>query len=127
MELTHPTVEAGGLSREACFMTKVNKKQNKAIRNFHDAVRRLTSCKMEIAERFDVKKIGLFGSFVRGEQKRGSDVDILVEYSELPNLLEFVRLERYLEGILKKKVDLVEKSSLRDELKKPIGKEIVFI
>ncbi|OGP23811.1 MAG: nucleotidyltransferase [Deltaproteobacteria bacterium GWC2_56_8] len=82
---------------------------------------------MEIAERFDVKKIGLFGSFVRGEQKRGSDVDILVEYSELPNLLEFVRLERYLEGILKKKVDLVEKSSLRDELKKPIGKEIVFI
>ncbi|MBI5236760.1 MAG: nucleotidyltransferase domain-containing protein [Deltaproteobacteria bacterium] len=78
-------------------------------------------------ERFNVKTIGIFGSFARGEHKRGSDVDILVEYRVLPNLLELVRLERYIEGILRKKVDLVEKSGLRKEIQRHVGGEAVYI
>jgi uncharacterized protein len=41
--------------------------------------------KSEVPLNYKVKELGIFGSFVRGEQKRGSDIDILVEYSELPD------------------------------------------
>lgn len=83
--------------------------------------------KKELAERYKVKEIGLFGSYVRGEQKRGSDVDILVEFEEVPDLLKFIELERYLEKLLKRKVDLVEKTALRPQLKDIILNEIVYV
>ncbi len=78
-----------------------------------------------LEDRYKVKKIGVFGSFARGEQKRGSDIDILVEFHEVPDLFEFLNLERYMEKILKKKVDLVRKPVLRKELKKQILHEVV--
>lgn len=106
-------------------MTKTKKKT--AVKNLDQAVTRLTACKEEINEKFKVKNICIFGSLARGESKRGSDIDILVEYRELPNFFEYARLERYLEGILKKKVDLVEKTSIREEIKKHIGGDIVRI
>jgi predicted nucleotidyltransferase len=64
---------------------------------------------------------------VRGEQKKRSDIDILVEYSELPDLLKLIELERHLQRLLKKKVDLVEKNGIRPELKDRILKEVVYI
>ncbi len=83
--------------------------------------------KKELAERYRVKEIGLFGSYVRGEQKRGSDVDILVEFEEVPDLLKFIELERYLEKLLKRKVDLVEKTALRPQLKDIILNEVIYV
>ena len=83
--------------------------------------------KKDLAERYKVKEIGLFGSYVRGEQRRGSDVDILVEFEEVPDLLKFIELERYLERLLKKKVDLVEKTALRPQLKDIILNEVVYV
>lgn len=77
--------------------------------------------------RYKVKEIGIFGSAVRGEQRKRSDVDVLVEYEELPDLLEFINLENYLEGVLKRKVDLVEKQALRPELKDQILGEVVYL
>ena len=79
--------------------------------------------KKELADKYKIKEIGIFGSYVRGEQKKRCDVDILVEYEELPDLLKFIELERYLEGLLGKKVDLVEKTGLRIQLKERILKE----
>ena len=52
-------------------------------------------------EKFQVKKIGIFGSYSRGEQKKSSDIDVLVEFYEAPSLFEFIRLERYLKNILR--------------------------
>lgn len=80
-----------------------------------------------LEDRYKVKEIGVFGSFVSGEQKRGSDVDILVDFYEVPDLFEFINLERYLQRILKKKVDLVRKPVVRKELKKKILSEVVYV
>ena len=80
-----------------------------------------------LEERYKVKEIGVFGSFVRGEQKRGSDIDILVDFYEVPDLFEFLNFERYLEGILRKKVDLIRKPVVRKELKRKILSEVIYL
>ncbi|RLG57218.1 MAG: nucleotidyltransferase, partial [Candidatus Hydrothermarchaeota archaeon] len=64
---------------------------------------------------------------VRGEQREASDVDILVEFYETPDLLKFIELERYLEEILGVKVDLVRKQAIREELRERILKEVVSV
>ena len=83
--------------------------------------------KKNLAEKYKVKAIGLFGSYVRAEQGKRSDVDILVEFQEVPDLFKFIELEIYLERILKKKVDLVEKNGLRPRLKDIILNEVVYV
>ena len=83
--------------------------------------------KKDLAEKYKVKAIGLFGSYVRAEQGKRSDVDILVEFQEVPDLFKFIELEIYLERILKKKVDLVEKNGLRPRLKDIILNEVVYV
>ncbi len=83
--------------------------------------------KAEVVQKYRVREIGIFGSFVRGQQKRRSDVDILVEYDEIPDLFEFINLERYLQRLLRKKIDLVRKGAIRPELKDKILREVVYI
>lgn len=83
--------------------------------------------KKDLAEKYKVKEIGLFGSYVRGEQRKRSDVDILVEFQKVPDLFKFIELEMYLERILKKKVDLVEKNGLRPRLKDIILSQVVYV
>lgn len=67
-----------------------------------------------------VSKAGLFGSYARGEEKKGSDVDILVEIKDNRSLTELIGLKLLLEKRLKRKVDLVEYSTIRKELKESI-------
>ena len=67
----------------------------------------------ELRERYGVQALWIFGSYVRGEPYKKSDLDILIEFERPPSLFEFVRLERYLSEILKIKVDLVMKSALK--------------
>ena len=85
--------------------------------------------KAEVSRKYKVNEIGIFGSFVRGEQKKRSDIDILVEFDQrnIPGLLKLIEMERYLEKLLKKKVDVVIKSGIRPELRKGILKEVVYI
>jgi predicted nucleotidyltransferase len=59
----------------------------------------------ELEEKYKVKKIGIFGSYARGEQREGSDIDIVVEFKEPVGFL-FVHLADFLEEILGSKVDL---------------------
>ncbi|MEM2843063.1 MAG: nucleotidyltransferase domain-containing protein [Candidatus Bathyarchaeia archaeon] len=68
---------------------------------------------MKAREEYKVKKIGVFGSYIRGEQK-SSDLDILIEfYSDAEvDLIKFIELEEYLSDLLGIKVDLVMKSTL---------------
>lgn len=81
-----------------------------------------------ILKRYKIKKAGLFGSYVRGEQKKNSDIDVLVEIKDKKmSLLGFIHIKNDLERALRKRVDLVEYKLVRPELKKLILKEEVRI
>ena len=87
----------------------------------------LASHKNELRERFKVKELGVFGSYVRGEEKETSDIDILVEFEEPVSLLGLVSLENRLSDLFGLKVDLVPKREIRPELKEKIIKEVVYL
>jgi predicted nucleotidyltransferase len=70
--------------------------------------------KDELEESFKVKEFGVFGSYMRGQQKEKSDRGILVEFEEVPGLFKFVELEDHLAEILGLKVDLVMKREFKD-------------
>ena len=80
-----------------------------------------------LKDKFRVKKIGIFGSYSRGEQRKSSDIDILVDYYEDPSLFEFFDLEYYLEDILENKVDLVMENSLKPYIGEHILNEVIYI
>lgn len=67
----------------------------------------------ELRERYGVKSLAAFGSYVSGERHRGSDLDLLVEFTAPPTLFGFVELQEHLRGLLGIRVDLVMKSALR--------------
>jgi predicted nucleotidyltransferase len=80
-----------------------------------------------IEERFKVKGIGIFGSYVRGEPEEKSDIDILVEFSEPVGFFAFLDLEEYLEGLLGGKVDLVSQKALKPRIGKNILAEVIRV
>lgn len=83
--------------------------------------------KKELIEKYKVKELGIFGSYVRNEQKKKSDVDILVEFKDVPDLFKFIEMERYLEGLIDLKVELVEKTALKPQLKDIILNEVIYV
>ena len=83
--------------------------------------------KKELEEKYKGKEIGVFGSCVRGEERKNSDIDILVEFIEPVGLFEFMDLEEYLEDLLGGKVDLVSKKALKPRIGQYILKEVVYI
>ncbi|MBU2576755.1 MAG: nucleotidyltransferase family protein [Nanoarchaeota archaeon] len=80
---------------------------------------------IEILKKFKIKKAGIFGSFVRGTQKKNSDIDILIEFDG--GLLKLVRLESELENKIKLKVDLLTYGGINSLLKESILNEEVRI
>ena len=87
----------------------------------------LASSKAELREMYNVKELGIFGSYARGQQKKSSDVDILVKFNPNATLFDFVGLGNYLEEKLKIKVDVVSERSIRPELKSSIVKDVVMV
>lgn len=80
-----------------------------------------------IRNEYNAEIIGLFGSYARGEQSKGSDVDILVRFCEGATLFDFVGLADFLEDKLNLRVDVVSERALRAELKDQILGEVVPI
>jgi len=74
---------------------------------------------------FSVKRIGLFGSFARGEQKESSDIDILVEF-EKPTFRNFMNLSFYLEDLLGREVDLVTVKGLHSRIQPYVEKDVIW-
>ncbi len=72
-----------------------------------------------------VERIGVFGSYVRGEADPASDIDILVKLAG-PSFRDFMRLKFYLEDLLAHPVDLVLEESLRDELRPTVLREVQY-
>ncbi|MBF0559951.1 MAG: nucleotidyltransferase family protein [Nitrospirae bacterium] len=87
----------------------------------------LRNHKYEVIQKYKISELGIFGSFVRGEQKRRSDIDIIVDFYEIPDLFKFIELERYLQRLLNTKVDLVDKQGIKPQLKDIILKEVIYL
>ncbi len=75
--------------------------------------------------KYGVKRIGLFGSCVRGGARRESDVDVLVEFKQ-PTFDNYMELKFFLEGLFGREVDLVLADSLKDQIKPDVMREVVY-
>jgi predicted nucleotidyltransferase len=89
-------------------------------------VKALKRHKDYLRQKYKVREIGVFGSYAKNEQKRGSDLDILVEFYE-PVGLRYFELKYFLEDVLKIKVDLVTKMGIKPQLKNKILKEVIYL
>lgn len=75
----------------------------------------------------DARKISIFGSYARGEEKKRSDIDILVEFSKTKSLLDIVRIERELSEKIGIKVDLLTRAAISPYLIERIENEAIEI
>lgn len=98
------------------------KAKNKKTLTYNEIMRILKD-HSDILKKYRVRKIGLFGSYVRGEQKNRSDIDFIVEFEE-PTFDNFMELLFSLEKLLGKKVDLVTNGSLSPYIRPYVEKEI---
>jgi predicted nucleotidyltransferase len=80
-----------------------------------------------LLDKYGIRVIGVFGSYTRPTQKKKNDIDLLAEIDRPISLLELVGAEIYLTEILQKKVDLVAKNDLREELKEQILNETMYL
>ena len=81
----------------------------------------------EIRERFGVESLGVFGSYARGEQGEGSDLDVLVGFRNTPDLFVFMDLEEYLGELLGVEVELVSRGSLGGKVERRVMGEVVLV
>jgi len=81
-----------------------------------------------IRTQFGVTKIGIFGSFARGEQTKKSDVDVLVDFAQgCATLHNFIGLSDYLEALFKRKVDLLTVGGIDKYLRPYVEAEVIWI
>ena len=95
-----------------------------------DAISALKEKMLPILKKHGVKKAGIFGSIARGENKKKSDVDVLIKFRNphSKSLFDLVGVKHELEEKLRKKVDVVEYHTIRTELKKQIlGEEVKIL
>jgi len=87
----------------------------------------LAEHKNEIVEKYGVTEIGIFGSYLREEQKETSDIDILVEFKRPVGMLTFINLKNYLSDLFETNVDLVTKKALKPRIGQRILSEVVYV
>lgn len=97
------------------------------MKTYQEIKKILTENLEEIRTSYKVKKLGIFGSYVRGEQNEDSDVDILVTFEEPVSLLKLVGFKHYLQDITGIKVDVVPEKNIRPGLKDIILNEVRYI
>lgn len=86
----------------------------------------LSQLKPELITKFGVDTIGLFGSVVRDDFGKESDIDIIVDFTR-PVGIEFIDLANYIEMRLKRKVDLVSRNGIKEKYYKAIEDEIIYV
>jgi len=80
-----------------------------------------------VATKYGVERVVLFGSYAKGEEKKDSDIDLLIDKGEIKGLFQFVAFKRELEENLKKPVDVLTKGSLSKKILNKINKEEVVL
>jgi uncharacterized protein len=92
-----------------------------------DALALLRKNEPELRKRFGVAKIGIFGSFIRGEERPDSDVDVLVTFREGEETFDnYMDCKFYLEDLFGRKVDLLMNGAIKKRLKPFILREVVY-
>lgn len=97
------------------------------MKTFDDINRTLREHLDDLRRDYGVAEIGVFGSFARGEQREGSDVDILVQFSRPVGFVTFMKLENHLRKLLGVKVDLVTKKALKPYIGRHILEEVRYV
>lgn len=89
---------------------------------------KLKENKAYIKSNYHVEEIGIFGSFVRGNLRQNSDIDVLVEFAEgYKDFFNYMRLKQYLQDLFGRKVDLVMKKAIKPRLKDRILSEVEYV
>jgi predicted nucleotidyltransferase len=92
-----------------------------------DVKKKVAECRRELKDRFGITSISVFGSYVRGDQTRKSDLDLLAEFDGVPSLMRIIRAEEYLAERLGVKVDLVYGRGLKGGFRKEILSSAVVV
>lgn len=87
----------------------------------------LRQSKPLLREQYQVTRLGIFGSYARGEQTAESDLDILIDYEQAPTLFQLVELRNYLSRQVGLKVDLVTKNGLKPRIQAKVLSEVVYV
>jgi len=80
-----------------------------------------------LKEKYGIRKIGIFGSYSRGEQNIGSDVDLLVEFEKPIGFFRFLAVEDYIEERLGVKAELVTEDALKPRMKPHVLEEVIYV
>ena len=97
------------------------------VKNIDEIKSLIKAIKPELVKKYHLKSIGIFGSYVRNEQKEDSDIDVLIELSEPMGLITFIGIEREISELIGIKVDLIIKDSLKPRIGQYILKEVLMI
>ena len=98
------------------------------LRKKNIVLKKIEAAAPAIRTQFGVTKIGIFGSFARGEQTRKSDVDVLVELADgYSTLRNFIDLADYLEGLFKRKVDLITVEGVDKYIRHRVEEEVIWV
>jgi predicted nucleotidyltransferase len=92
-----------------------------------EIIKIIRNSKLEMESHYGVRQLGLFGSYVKGTQRKKSDIDILVTFNRDVDLFDFLDLREYLENQLHAKVDLVMESALKPAIGKRILAEVEYV
>jgi len=102
----------------------MNTKMNKKIERITSTLECLRDT---IREKYNAEIVGIFGSYVRGEQKDISDLDVLVRFLECATLFNLAGLANFLEEKLAVRVDIVPIDTIREEIRENVLKEAVYL
>ena len=97
------------------------------MKNIEEIKKILNKNKSQFQKSFKVKEIGIFGSYIKNEQTKKSDLDILVDFESPIDFFDYIELEEYLTVLLGIKVDLVMKKALKPNIGRSILKEVIYV
>ncbi len=97
------------------------------MKTFEEIKKVLQKHREEFREQYGLKEIGIFGSYVKGEQKEKSDIDMLVELEKPIGFVRFMRLESALSQLLGVRVEMVTRKALKPHIGKRILQEVKYV
>jgi hypothetical protein len=97
------------------------------VKTFEEIKELIQKHKEEFRKQYGLKEIGIFGSYLRGEQGTESDLDILIELEKPIGFVKFMRLERALSELLEIQVEMVTKKALKPHIGKRILQEVRYV